>query len=410
MSNPVSVSQATLSPNEASYTDLVKWIRARFLQEEAGLVPLHAPCFDATEKDVLNDCIDSTFVSSVGRYVDEFERQCAEFTGAQHAVAVVNGTLGLFLALKVVGVEPGDLVLTQSLTFVATPNAIKMHQADPVFLDVSEKTMGLSAEQLAAFLDSETYLQNGQCYHRETQRRISACVPMHTLGFPAEIERIVELCHEHHIKVVEDAAESLGSFLHGRHTGTFGDIGVFSFNGNKVLTTGGGGMLVTHHEAYARQAKHLSTTAKQPHSWLFEHDQIGYNLRMPNLNAALGVAQMEKLTRFLQLKATLAADYHAFTQAHPCLVDFQPEEGEPNYWLNALLLENEAERDFFLAYANEHDVQVRPLWTPMHRLEIYRHEIRMPMTQTEFFADRLVNLPSGVVCSQWQAMSETSGV
>lgn len=388
---------------------LVTAIRAHYGASEEDFIPLHAPCFDNTEKQLLNACIDSTFVSSVGQYVGEFEQQLADYTGANHAVAVVNGTMGLFLGLKVVGVEADDLVLTQSLTFVATPNAIKMLGAKPVFLDVSPKTMGLSAEALESFLGEQTYQKDGHCYHQSTHRKISACVPMHTLGFPLEIERIVSICHQYHIKVVEDAAESLGSFVGSQHTGCFGDVGVFSFNGNKIITTGGGGMMVTQDSRYAARAKHLSTTAKIPHQWLFEHDEIGYNLRMPNLNAALGVAQMQKLPRFLIEKNQLALDYEHWvkdtqTEATPSLVDFGADyrqtypNNHPNYWLNACVLDAVSERDDFLAELNASNLQARPLWTPMHQLPIYAHELRGDMTQTDYFAERVVNVPSGVVC------------
>lgn len=386
-------------------------IRSHYHASENDFIPLHAPCFDETEKQLLNACIDSTFVSSVGEYVGEFENQIADFTGANHAVAIVNGTMGLFLGLKIVGVEPKDLVLTQSLTFVATPNAIKMLGADPVFLDVSPQTMGLSVEALESFLTTQTYQKNGNCFHQSTHRKISACVPMHTLGFPLEIKRIVSLCHQYGIKVVEDAAESLGSFVDGQHTGTFGDVGVFSFNGNKIITTGGGGMLITQSDTYASHAKHLSTTAKIPHQWLFEHDEIGYNLRMPNLNAALGVAQMKKLPDFLSEKHQLALKYQNWIaeiqmSSDPSLVDFGESyrqtfpNNQPNYWLNACVLDSQAERNDFLSEFNSLNLQTRPLWTPMHQLEIYRKELCSEMKHTEFFAARIVNVPSGIVCAK----------
>jgi aminotransferase in exopolysaccharide biosynthesis len=402
-------SKARSEVQSDTWQSLANAIRNHYQVAESDFVPLHAPCFDKTEKELLNACIDSTFVSSVGEFVGAFEEQIADFTGAKHAVAVVNGTMGLFLGLKVVGVKAGDLVLTQSLTFVATPNAIKMLGADPVFVDVSLKTMGLSAEALAEFLSTQTYQQNGKCFHKASHRLISACAPMHTLGFPMEIEQVVSLCHEYGIKVVEDAAESLGSFVNGVHTGTFGDVGVFSFNGNKVITTGGGGMLVTNNTDIAAHAKHLSTTAKIPHQWLFEHDEIGYNLRMPNLNAALGVAQMKKLPSFLAEKHQLALQYQDWVSStqlsgNPNLVDFGADyrqnfpDNLPNYWLNACVLNSNEDRDAFLSEFNGANLQTRPLWTPMHRLEIYQNELRGDMTYTEFFAERVVNVPSGVIC------------
>ncbi|QCU90480.1 LegC family aminotransferase [Thiomicrorhabdus sediminis] len=379
---------------------LAGFIRQHYQVENSEeFIPLHAPCFDSQEKRLLNDCIDSTFVSSVGRYVDEFEQQVAEFTGAKHAVAVVNGTMGLFLALRVVGVEEHDLVITQSLTFVATANAIKMLGASPLFLDVDQSSLGLSAKELETFLAKETEVKQGQCFHKASGKRISACVPMHTLGFSSEIEEIVLLCHQYHIKVVEDAAESLGSYYQSKHTGRFGDLGVFSFNGNKVITTGGGGMLITNNSELAKQAKHLSTTAKVAHAWLFEHDQIGYNLRMPNINAALGVAQMQKLPAFLEQKKQLAEKYKAFIGTLDAFSWVEPlGASEANHWLNAILCPAE-QRDQLLALLNDQGIQARPLWTPLHQQDIYRDELCYGMKNTEWLAARLVNIPSGVVCN-----------
>ena len=380
--------------------DFINLVQAHY--QTTDFIPLHAPCVGQLEKIKLNACIDSTFVSSVGQFVTDFEEQFVDYTQAKHAVAVVNGTLGLFLALKTVGVKANDLVITQSLTFVATPNAIKMLHADPLFLDVDKATYGLSADRLEAFLNDETHQQNGECFHTTTGRRISACVPMHTLGFSVEIERIVAICKQHNLKLVEDAAESLGSFYNGNHTGTFGDIGVFSFNGNKIITTGGGGMLVTNNPDYAERAKHLSTTAKVPHAWLFEHDEVAYNLRMPNLNAALGVAQFEQLNAFLTEKKVLADIYKQFVAENSNsagLLSLQnTRNGDANYWLNGFVLNNQMDRDEFLAQTNQAGIQTRPLWTPMHQLEIYQDAIRTPLPNTEWLAERIVNVPSGVKC------------
>jgi len=373
--------------------------------QTSDFIPLHAPCVGQPEKIKLNACIDSTFVSSVGQFVTDFEQQFVDYTKASHAVAVVNGTMGLFLALKTVGVEANDLVITQSLTFVATPNAIKMLHADPLFVDVDKATYGLSADSLETFLNDETHPQNGKCIHTQTGRRISACVPMHTLGFSVEIERIVAICKQHNIKLVEDAAESLGSFYKKQHTGTFGDIGVFSFNGNKIITTGGGGMLVTNNADYAQRAKHLSTTAKVPHAWLFEHDEIAYNLRMPNLNAALGVAQFEQLDAFLTEKKALADRYAQFIHSNPnaTLAGLSTlknaQNSDANCWLNGFIFDNQVDRDAFLAQTNQAGIQTRPLWTPMHQLEIYQDAIRTPLPNTQWFAERIVNIPSGVKCA-----------
>jgi len=373
--------------------------------QSTEFVPLHAPCIGQPEKRKLNACIDSTFVSSVGQFVTDFEQQFVDYTQAKHAVAVVNGTMGLFLALKTVGVEPDDLVITQSLTFVATPNAIKMLHADPLFIDVDKTTYGLSADSLERFLNDATYQQNGVCFHRQTGRRISACVPMHTLGFSVEIDRIVAICKQHNLRLVEDAAESLGSFYQGQHTGTFGDIGVFSFNGNKIITTGGGGMLVTNNPEFAERAKHLSTTAKVPHAWLFEHDEIAYNLRMPNLNAALGVAQFEQLDAFLTEKKALTDLYAQFANSNETaksaglLTLKDAKHSESNGWLNAFVFKNQDDRDAFLAQTNQAGIQTRPLWTPMHQLDMYKDGIRTALPNTEWLAERVVNIPSGVKCT-----------
>lgn len=380
--------------------DFINLVQAHY--QTTDFIPLHAPCIGQPEKTKLNACIDSTFVSSVGQFVTDFEQQFVDYTKAHHAVAVVNGTLGLFLALKTVGVEADDLVITQSLTFVATPNAIKMLHADPLFLDVDKATYGLSAESLETFLNDETHQQNGERFHTTTGRRISACVPMHTLGFSVEIERIVAICKQHNLKLVEDAAESLGSFYKGKHTGTFGDIGVFSFNGNKIITTGGGGMLVTNNPEYAERAKHLSTTAKVPHAWLFEHDEVAYNLRMPNLNAALGVAQFDQLNAFLIEKKALADIYKQFVAENSNsagLLSLQnTKNGDANYWLNGFVFKNQMDRDEFLAQTNQAGIQTRPLWAPMHQLEIYQDAIRSKLPNTEWLAERIVNVPSGVKC------------
>lgn len=380
--------------NHQAWLSLIAFIRQHYGAPEA-LVPLHAPCFDEAEKRLVVDCIDSTFVSSVGQYVTEFEQQIADYTGAKHAVAVVNGTMGLYLALKVIGLQPNELVLTQSLSFVATPNAIKMHQADPVFIDVERETLGLCPEALSQFLTEQTQQQNGQCVHRQTGRVIRACMPMHTLGFPARIDQILDICNQYNIALVEDAAESLGSFYQGQHTGRFGKLGVFSFNGNKVITTGGGGMLITDDAELARHAKHLSTTAKIPHAWLFEHDEPGYNLRMPNLNAALGVAQMQKLPKFLAEKRRLA---QAYQQQPGLVVQTEMPQTQANYWLNALICQDQTERDALLEFGNSQAIQMRPLWTPMHQLAIYADCMRTELPHTEWLAARVVNLPSGVVC------------
>jgi len=267
-----------------------------------GFIPLHEPAFSGNERRYVLDAIDSTFVSSVGKYVDQLEEKFAEFVGSRYAVATVNGTAALHAALVVAGVQDGDEVITQPLTFVATCNAIQYCRAKPTFVGINKQSLGLCADKLAHFLQSKAVIKQDVCYNQETGRRIKACVPMHTFGHPSDIDRIKSLCNEYHIVLVEDAAESLGSYLKGKHTGTFGQLGVFSFNGNKVMTTGGGGMIVTDDESLAKRAKHITTTAKQAHPWDYEHEEVGYNYRMPNLNAALGLAQLESLPDKLKQK------------------------------------------------------------------------------------------------------------
>lgn len=293
------------------FEEIVCFIKSLYPDEDP--VPLHAPRFNGNEKKYLVDCIDTTFVSYVGEYVRLFEEHIRDFTGARYAIATVNGTEALHLALILAGVKPGDEVLTQALTFVATANAITYCHAYPVFLDVERSTMGLDPEKLEAFLkENSVEKTDGFCYNRLTGQRISACVPMHTFGHPVKIDRVVEICHKYHVAVVEDAAEALGSFYKGRHAGTFGDLGILSFNGNKPVTAGGGGMIITNLESHGNQAKHLSTTAKLPHTWEFIHDQVGYNFRMPNINAAVGCAQMEKFPQVLENKRQTATLYKDF--------------------------------------------------------------------------------------------------
>jgi aminotransferase in exopolysaccharide biosynthesis len=402
---------------------LIKEVRQLYAKPADELIPLHAPCFDQREKDLVADCINSTFVSSVGQYVSEFETQIAQTADSAYGVAVVNGTMGLYLALKVLGIQSNDLVITQSLTFVATANAISMHGAQPLFVDVSKETLGMNADALAVFMAEQTYQTENGCFYKKNHQRIAACMPMHTLGMPCEIEKIVEICHQHNIPVVEDAAESLGSRFQSqndgqwRSTGSIGDIGVFSFNGNKILTTGGGGVLVTQDKSLAEHAKHLSTTAKKPHPWLFEHDEIGYNLRLPNLNAALGVAQMAKLDAFLTEKRQIHQQYRQILQEisqslpeSPVLPSLlrAPEQTEPNFWLNGILCADQNQRDALLKQLNQAQIQARPLWTPLHQQEIYQTAHRTPLPNTEWLAERVINIPSGVRC--YNKISSSGGV
>lgn len=361
-----------------------------------AVIPLHRPVFEGNERRYLVDCIDSNFVSSVGAKVTEFEKRVAAFTGAKYAVATVNGTAALHVALQLAGVRRGDEVLSQALTFIATCNALSYTGAEPVFIDVDRDTLGLSPEALRRWLSANAVVREGCAYNRSTGRRISACVPMHTFGFPLRIAEVVETCQEYGITVVEDAAESLGSYMGGKHTGTFGKLATLSFNGNKVITTGGGGMIITDDEGLAKRAKHLTTTAKLPHPYEFVHDEVGYNYRLPNLNAALGCAQMERLPEMLAIKAGVARRYaHFFERSGVRFL--QPIEGATaNWWLNAIVLQDEASRDALLEATNTQGVMTRPIWRLMSRLEMFKHCQHDGLEHSHWLEARVVNLPSSV--------------
>jgi aminotransferase in exopolysaccharide biosynthesis len=373
---------------------VIEHVRSLYGTED--FIPLHRPVFGGEEKAMLAECIDTSFVSSVGKRVDEFEARVAAFTGARHAVAVVNGTCALQVALRVAGVEPGDEVVTQALTFVATANSIAHAGARPVFVDVDRETLGMSPDALQAFLESEAERRDDGCFNRGTGKRIAACMPMHTFGHPCRIEEIGRICAEWGIELVEDAAESLGSYRGERHTGTFGRLGVFSFNGNKIITTGGGGMIVTDDEALARHAKHLTTTAKVPHAYEFVHDEIGYNFRMPNLNAALGCAQMAQLPGFLAAKREIAAGYRRLCEELGIVFISEQAGTRSNYWLNAVLLDSRAQRDEFLKATNDAGVMTRPIWRLMSELSIFAHCQRAPLSMSKWLEQRVVCLPSSV--------------
>jgi perosamine synthetase len=359
-------------------------------------LPLHEPRFDQHEKDLVLDCIDSTFVSSVGKYVDQFEQKLAAYTGANYAIATVNGTSALHIALLLAGVERETEVITQALSFIATCNAISYCGAEPVFVDVDQHTLGLSPQSLEAFLNQYAEIKNNQCYNKHTQKRIAACVPMHTFGHPCEIDAIQAICEQWHIPLVEDSAESLGSFYKNQHTGNFGKLAAISFNGNKIVTAGGGGAILTNDESLAKQAKHITTTAKVPHKWEFNHDQIGYNYRMPNLNAALLCAQLDKLENFIENKRQTAADYQVWCQQNNITFISEPNHAKSNYWLNAILLADRTEQQAFLEYANAQRVMSRPVWTLLNQLPMFKHCQAMPQTNAQWLADRLVNIPSSV--------------
>lgn len=361
-------------------------------------VPLHAPCFCGKEKEYLNDCIDTTYVSSVGKYVDRFEQMVAEYTGAAAAVVCVNGTNALYMSMKLVGVARNDEVLTQALTFIATCNAISYHDAYPVFIDVDLDTLGMSPKALRNWLERNAELRAGACYNKITGRRIKACVPMHTFGHPCRIDEIACICQEYGIELVEDAAESIGSLYNGKHTGTFGKVGAISFNGNKTITTGGGGMMLFQDVEMAKHAKHLTTQAKIPHRWEFVHDEIGYNYRMPNINAAIGCAQMESLDDFVKNKRATAKIYSDFFCQEYQDVQFvaEPVSAYSNYWLNAILLPNKDEQQRFLEYSNDNGVMTRPVWQLMNRLSMFKDCQNDGLKNTMYLADRIVNIPSSV--------------
>ena len=377
------------------YSDVVQFIRTTF-NEPNGFIPLHAPCFTGNEKAYLNECIDTTFVSSVGKFVDRFEEMIVEYTGTQKAVVCVNGTNALHLALILVGVEHNDEVITQPLTFIATANAISYCGAHPVFIDVDKDTMGLSPAKMKEWLKEYTEIRDNACFNKSTQRRIKACVPMHTFGHPVHLDELVQLCNEYHIELVEDAAESLGSFYKEKHTGTLGKIGVLSFNGNKTITTGGGGMLLFQDEELGVYAKHLTTQAKIPHRWEFVHDHIGYNYRMPNINAALGCAQMEKIIEFVANKRNLAQKYSDFFEDKDMDFFVEPKDCCSNYWLNVVVLKNKEERDEFLTCTNDNGVMTRPVWQLMNRLPMFKNCQCGDLSNAEWFEERVVNLPSSV--------------
>ena len=378
------------------YKEIARFIRQTFNQPE-GFIPLHAPVFNGNEKKYLEECIDSTFVSSVGKFVDRFEEMMVEYTGTQKALACVNGTNALHMAMLLVGVEREDEVITQALTFIATCNAISYIGAHPVFIDVDKDTMGLSPDAMEAWLKENAAINGESCYNKRTGRRIKACVPMHTFGHPVNLDKLVEVCNRYHIELVEDAAESLGSFYKGKHTGTFGKIGAISFNGNKTITTGGGGMLLFQDEALGNYAKHLTTQAKVPHRWEFVHDHIGYNYRMPNINAALGCAQLEEIDHILANKRETAEKYKQFFSDKENIQFFtEPEGSKSNYWLNAVLLNDKEAQLKFLEYTNDHAVMTRPIWELMNRLPMFKDCETDGLQNTVWFADRVVNIPSSV--------------
>jgi len=373
---------------------LISFVRAQYKTNQ--FIPLHEPRFRGNERKYLMDTIDSTFVSSVGPYVDRFERMIEEISGAQKAVAVVNGTSSLQVALRLAGVRSGNEVITQALTFIATANAIAYNNAIPIFLDVDLDTMGLSPKAVSAFLEEFGELREDGCYNKSSGKRISACMPMHTFGFPVHMDELIKVCNLWRIPIVEDAAESLGSLYKGKHTGSMGLLGGFSFNGNKTVTCGGGGAIVTNDIDLGIHAKYLTTTAKRPHPYEFFHDELGYNFRMPNLNAALACAQLETLNHSIEDKRSLALEYQNLFNELGIKFRTETPETKANYWLMCIELEDRHERDAFLKYTNENQVMTRPIWQLMYRLPMYEYCQHDAQQNAEFLEERIVNVPSSV--------------
>lgn len=379
----------------SDFSSIIEFIKGIYRGQD--FIALHEPKFRGNEKKYVLDAIESTFVSSVGAYVNQFEEMICKITGSSYAIAMVNGTNALHMALLLADVEQNDEVLSQSLTFIATCNAISYIGAKPVFIDIDKDTLGMSPESLSDFLKNRAEIRDdGFTYNKGTGKRIKACVPMHTFGLPCRIDEIMDICREFNIALVEDAAESLGSYYKEKHTGNFGLIGTFSFNGNKTITCGGGGALITNDEIIAKRAKHLTTQAKVPHPWAFVHDEIGYNYRMPNLNAALGCAQLEQLFDFVENKRQLSKLYSDFFSANNLHYVNEIQGAKANYWLNAILFNSLDERDRFLKLSNENGVMTRPAWELMHRLSMFSSAEKTDLTNSEWVVDRLINIPSSV--------------
>ena len=378
-----------------TFDSIIDFIRALYPEENP--IPLHRPRFDGNEKKYLLECIDSTFVSSIGSFVNRFEKMIAEYTGSAFSVATVNGTAALHIALILCETDHECEVITQPLTFIATSNAIRYTGAEPVFIDIDKQTLGMSAESLKKFLKDNVRSDNkGISHDINTGKRISACVPVNIFGHPCRIDNIVELCSEYNIPVIEDAAESIGSLYKSRHTGTFGTMGILSFNGNKTITTGGGGMILTQNEELALKARHLTTQARVNHPWEYEHDEIGYNYRMPNINAALGCAQLEKLPEFIEKKRRLAEKYKEFFAGSDIRFFTEPTDSSSNYWLNSIIMKDKSARDSFLRITNESGISTRPSWKLINKLKMYSDFRVEDIRNAEWIADRIVNLPSSV--------------
>jgi len=378
------------------YKNIISFIQKTYGTKE--FLPLHEPRFIGNEKKYVNEAIDSTFVSSVGKYVTEFEEMMAKFVDAKYAIATSNGTSALHIGLKLVGVDENTEVITQPLTFIATANAIAYCNAKPIFVDVDRDTFGLSSLKLQEFLEENTFMnEKNECINKTTKKVIKACVPMHTFGHACKIDEIVSICNRYNIAVVEDSAESLGSYFKGQHTGTFGKVGVFSFNGNKIITTGGGGMIVTDDELLAKRAKHITTTAKVPHPYEYIHDEVGYNYRLTNLSAAMGVGQMENLEFFIRKQRELAHKYQEFFKDLEIEFIKEPKNSKSNYWLNAVVLKDRETRDEFLKYTNDKGVMTRTIWRLMNKLEMFKDAQCGDLSNAKWLEERVVNISSSII-------------
>ena len=376
------------------FEKVISFIQDKFSTRE--FIPLHAPVFSGNERKYVLDTLDSTFVSSVGAYVDLSEKMMSDFCQSKKAIAVVNGTSGLQIALQLAGVKTGDEVLTQALTFVATANAINYVGAEPVFLDVDYDTMGLSPKSVSNFLDEFAEIRENGTYNKKTGKKISACIPMHTFGFPVHLDELTEVCNIWNITIVEDAAEALGSLYKGKHAGSFGKLGVFSFNGNKIVTCGGGGMILTNDESLGTKGKHITTTAKVPHPFEYVHNMVGYNFRLPNLNAAMICGQLEQLESFVINKRQLAKEYSDYFQTIGLKFRNENENTRANYWLMCVELEDLNERNDFLKVTNDAKTMTRPIWQLMYRSPMYKHCYRDDQKNANFLEERIVNIPSSV--------------
>ena len=370
---------------------------AEFIQDKYrtnSFIPLHEPRFIGKEKEFVSQTIDSTFVSSVGQYVNQFEEDIAKYTGSKKAIAIVNGTSALHLSMLMAGVKPGDYVITQALTFVATCNAIHYCQAEPILIDVDKKTLGLSPIALEAWLEENAFVDTDQvCKLKNSKRVIKACIPMHTFGHPVEIDTLATICNVWKLAMIEDAAESLGSLFKDTHTGTFGLMGTLSFNGNKIITTGGGGAILCNEELYLK-GKHLSTTAKKPNDIHFVHDEVGFNYRLPNINAALGCAQLESINLFVTQKRQLAEEYAQLLKNSNLEFFKEPKNCRSNYWLNTIICHDESQRNELLNYMNSREIMTRPVWTPMNKLPMFKNSISDNLQNTLWLEERIVNIPS----------------